>query len=140
MVIKNKRGIWRIVEAVIAVFILASAIVMLFLQDTRKESENLVFDDILNEIAKDKVLREKVINDDSNSMEAENEIMDILKKRILNQRLEYSVSICGVSESCAGENYYPANIAELYSRERIISATLDKFEPKIVKIYVWAGG
>jgi len=136
--IKNKRGIWRIVEAVIAVFILASAIVMLFLQDTREESENLLFDDILNEIAKDKALREKVINDDSNSVDAENEIMNILEKRILNQRLEYNVSICRVSDSCASENFYPADIAEVYSQERIVSSTLDRFEPKIVKIYVWA--
>ncbi len=136
--IKNKRGIWRIVEAVIAVFILASAIVMLFLQDTQEESENLLFDDILNEIAKDKALREKVINDDSNSVDAENEIMNILEKRILNQRLEYNVSICRVSDSCVGENFYPADIVEVYSQERIISSTLDRFEPKIVKIYVWA--
>ena len=145
MVIKiNKRGVWRVIEAVIAVLILAGALLLILSKqppiEEKGQYQNLI--PILEEIAKNKNMRDKIVNGDLTIKE---EIINILKKEIPNADLDYGVNICGISDNaidkaCRGTRVAPLEIkGNVYSVERVISSSLTQssFMPRVVKIYVW---
>ncbi len=134
--IKNKRGIWRIVEAVVAVFILASAMALLFFKTNQEAVNDNDLDDILTEILKDQKVRESIVNDDDTNFFAENKVKGLLNVGTQSLKIKFNISICDASAVCPSDDYYPAN-AEVYTYERIISATVDDYNPKRLRIYTW---
>jgi hypothetical protein len=128
--VKGKRGWIRIVEAFIAILLVTG--VMLYLYNTQigpsRRAEQLYNfqKTILDEIALNDVYRTAVL--------AENEetIHNFVASRMV-PGFEFKVRICDVGDIC-GLSFYEE---ELYSSDRIISATLETFEPKKVKIFMW---
>ena len=142
MVIKldiNKKGVWRVVEATLAV--LAIAIFILLLLSKRPSSEkndiSSSLRSILNEIAKDATLREKILTDTNSNNDAEEAALQVFKDKINNPVFDYNITICGYADfTCGNIDAYPAN-KEVYSEERLITADLNNYNPKILKIYAW---
>lgn len=136
----NQKGMLRIIEATIAVLIVIGALLALISKQevgTQQDGSELL-QQALNEIAKNPALREKIVSDSAASKEAENEIIGILKERIKNPKFNFNASICDAySGPCGGAGSYPPNAGDVYTNERIITASLTKFTPKVVKIYMW---
>lgn len=136
----NKKGVIRVIEATIAVLIVIGTLLIIVskqgVQTEEDKSESMR--EVLNEIAKNVTLRERIMEDDAASNAAENALMIILKQNIVNLKFYFNVSICDAYEgSCGGAGSYPSNAKEIFTEERIITASPAKFTPKIVKIYMW---
>jgi hypothetical protein len=134
----NKNGLWRIIEVTAAVLIIASALLALSSRQEVEVSKNYVSEDlrdILNEMAKDFELREQILNDDDSSTVAEDAVRDFLNLRIRNIELNYKLNICDAYSGSCGS--LPTTEGEIFSEERLISATYNNFNPKVVRVYVW---
>ncbi len=139
----DKKGIWRIIEAVLAVLILAGAILIFSIDKEVFEKENIqrAMRDSLNEITRNSDFRENIVNDDSGKKEAEERIKNLLKERFPSSEFDYNVVICFINDAdCKNENGAKDIKKEVFSEERLVSASLKNFSPKIVKIYIWRKG
>lgn len=146
----NKRGWIRIVEASIAILLIASAIFAIYrVQSERKEIDlTYITTPILEEIGKNITLREKILAYNTTEAESYSENAAILRylnnfviSRIRSSYLRYSIKICEPAfiGGCALTSYPRNTYSGVYTDERIISAvvTSDVFSPKKVKIYIW---
>jgi len=142
MVSMNKKGVWRVIESVIAVLIIAGAL-LLFISKEEISKQSRYFEILrptLDEIAQDENIRDKIIKDDPSTSIGEEEIINILKPRFPSEELELNVSICEINDipCLTNEDYYPKGIkGEVYSEERLISSTLIDYEPAILRVYIW---
>jgi|SRR3989344_5960971 len=136
----NQKGMLRVIEATIAVLIVIGALLaMISQQEVRtEEDKSELLKDVLNEMAKNLTLRDKIVSDSIASYGAEEELINLLRSKIKNPKLDFNVSICDAySDACGGTESYPPNAGDVYTEERIITASLTKFTPKVVKIYMW---
>ncbi len=142
MVRINKRGIWRIIEAVIAVLILATFFIY-FAVENKPDIESrylLETGRILDEIVKDQNTRKRILMDDSSDRAIEEDILNMIRLKLGSVELDYNLSICLVDDViCLNpENYYPVNHEkEIYSMDRYVGASLDFYNPKVIRAYIW---
>ncbi len=136
----EKRGMWRVIEAVIAILILAGGLLAIASKQISNEGRDLIKDigPVLEEIAKDSVIREDVIEGNKDE-EIKTKIIDKLKERTASGGLGYKVIICGYDEGdCLTDKTEVPVGVRVYSDERLISATKSQgFNPKVIKVYVW---
>lgn len=136
----NKKGWVRIVEASIAVVIIF--IVVLSISQIRKKIDEQPISDLisplLEEIAKDIPMREKILADNSTSNEAENMAKAIVESRLKDPGIGYDVTIFNPDEICSMEKY-PAGVSgDIYAGSRIISSVLTSPEqPKKICLFLW---
>ena len=129
----EKRALLRIVEAVIAILIIAGVSIYLYNQQIRKSN---IQEDIYN--LEDSILREISSNNELRE--------DILKGNLTNANrtiesrmpgsLEFTTRICEPEEVCGMPTYLGLK-KEVYAKETFISATLETYSPKKFKIFVW---
>jgi len=129
-IVKNKRAWLRILEAFVAVTLIASVLVVLYVRTVqspkdREEIYNLQ-KTILDEIAASPELRNATLNDD------ELTVKNFVKDRI-PVSFNFSVRICEVENICSLSPYKK----EVYATDRVISANLQTYAPKKVKIFMW---
>jgi hypothetical protein len=134
----NRRGWIRIVEASLAVLIVLG--VLIVINSGNKSTKTLDLTEkippLLDEIASNQTLREKIVNsDDSNVASVESELKAVLAKRIDNPLLDYTVKICPITDSFCSLSPLPKE--EIYVGERIISSTLNQINPKRLKLFIW---
>lgn len=126
---KNKKGWIKIVEAFMAVIILASVMLTIYAkQPTRTMNQEIIKieDSILNEISQNEVLRQNVLD--------ENEIsITLFIQSKIPVNLNFTARICQIDDICGLDVYRK----EVYARERIISSTLKEFAPKKLRLFVW---
>ena len=126
---KNKKGWIKIVEAFMAVIILASVMLTIYAkQPTRTMNQEIIKieDSILNEISQNEVLRQNVLDENDISI-----TLFIQSKIPVN--LNFTARICQIDDICGLDVYRK----EVYARERIISSTLKEFAPKKLRLFVW---
>ena len=139
----NKKGLWQMLEATVAIIIVAGVIFYALSQQqssSEKEDFYKLLRPALNEIAKNSTLRDKIMDDTSSTDEAETEILSFLSRRVQSPKLNYNVTICDASPTLPCENpasYPSSSEKEIYSEERLIIATPDKSTSKIIKLYLW---
>jgi cell division protein FtsL len=129
---KLEKKAWiRIVEAFIAVMIVASALIYLVSKQTNpQESQTEIFNiekAVLNEIAMSENLREKVLISDNQS------INDFAKRRIPNG-MQFEIRICEVDSVCGASSIELGK--QVYTDEILISSTLKIYSPKKLKIFI----
>ena len=128
--VKNKKAWLRIVEAVMAVVIILSVVIVLYGKNIEKpEKSDFIYSQqeiILTEISENPELRNAVITGNT-----------LLIESFVNQRkpsgFNYSLRICSLDDVC-GFNEYKK---EIFSSERIISSTLQDYAPKKLKLFTW---
>ena len=129
---KNRKAWLRIVEAFIAVILIASVLTLLYVRTigkTRSGEEVYNFErTILNEIAADANLREAVLKNSSIN------IINFVASRV-PQNFNFTIRICEVNDIC--NLNLDSYKEEVYASERIISSTLTEYNPKKVKIFIW---
>lgn len=144
----NRRGWIRIVEASVAILIVFGALIVFRTNGattTTRDLNDRIYP-ILDEIAKNNVLREEVLNYDisaglENSENAEiiSNLKDFIRTKISDKNLNFDVKICSGEEICGLENYPSDAGNNLYSAERIVTASVENpnFEPRKVKMFLW---
>lgn len=137
----NKKGWIRIVEATLAALLVLGALVVILNRSPTVSTVDYsrVSYPILDEIAQNSSLREKIIEYDLTTRTPTSTI-DELKSFVdskLNGRAKYEIKICAANELCALDNYK----GEVYASERIISSSLSEetFSPKKIKLFIFTG-
>jgi len=131
--ISEKKALLRIVEAVLAIVIIASISVYLYNQQVRKPNiQDDIYnleDSILREISSNNELREDVLKGNLTN------INKTIELRMPNS-LEFTTRICEPEEVCGMATYLGLE-KEVYAKDTFISATLEIYSPKKFKIFVW---
>lgn len=125
---KNRAGFIRILEAFIAVALIASVLVFLYVRTIKPQREDVykLQKTILNEIAANPMLRNATLNLDNNT------VSNFVKDRVPSG-FDFTIRICEPEDICSLPEYK----AEVYATERIISSTLQEYSPRKVKIFMW---
>ncbi|MBX4196550.1 hypothetical protein KW805_03105 [Candidatus Pacearchaeota archaeon] len=143
----NKKGWLRIVEASMAIIIVFGVLLALTNNRTTTPGNNLgeQIPSLLDEMAQNKTIREDVIRYNASTtitaaQQAENQRILTRVEGFVGERIEQSINhtvkICNPEELCSLA-VYPHDADAVYSYERIISSTLESYDPKKVKLFLW---
>ena len=129
----NKRGWIRIVEAMIAIMIIIGIVLTFSARKTGNEKTDLtpLITPLLDEIAQNPSLRNAVLDSNATVIES------MVAERITNPAFGYGVKICGIGELCGLTSYPGGAQGDIYTSERVIAATPEKYQPMKVKIFLW---
>lgn len=148
---RGKRGFLRILEAFVAIAIIAGAMSFIYVNQIQKPNKEAAINElmrlILEDITNDNNLRKAVLNanadqTDPNRIQIENEIRIFIPS---NENKEFHFSICSLNEICScnsliGGGETCPNKKTIYSDEISVSVTLDQINPinpKLVKLFIW---
>src|SRR3989338_7144458 len=148
--VKNKKGLMRIVEATIAILIILGVILVV---SSRREvvgpqqDYNEIMRKILDEVARNDGLRGKILEDTDDNNEdttedltAEYAVENKVKEKINYLTVGYRAVICDLNQADCGIAEYPEDAeGQIYLQERIISSNFNVVDakPKVVKLYLW---
>lgn len=133
----NKRGWLRIIEASIAILIVAATILVMMNRqqpDIQRDISEII-PQLLEEIAENSTLRNKIITSDPN---VNGELNRFIDQRIEYNEIKYAFEICEIDNPCYLRDY-PSEEYDIFTAERIISSSLtqEEFKPKRLKIFLW---
>lgn len=141
---REKKAWLKIVEAFISVMLIASTLLILYSRTAESKTGMdyiyIIEKGILQEVASDNNLREKILGIPTTDpttncvidANAENDISAFALTRI-PENFEVEIKICEVGVICSLSSFKE----NVYSSERIVSATLECNNPRIVKIFMW---
>ncbi len=141
MLIKNKRGWIRIVEAFIAVLLIAG-VVLIILDKGYLKKEDIspeVYDaelKILKEIQLNNTLRENILTASPLPVNWSN-FPQSVKNKIINDIPSYlncSAKICGIEDICTIDGNLGKDI---YAQSVIITTTLTELDYRQLKLFCW---
>ena len=128
----GKKGWIRITEAVVAILIMASVLIVLYVNDTPQVNvSDYVYDlqvRLLTDVADRDDLRNATIYSDYNYLKTTYFDLNI------PQNFNYNISICNLGDPC---NYAPDVDNAIFVEDRIISSTLSSYQPKMLRLYIW---
>jgi len=132
--LEEKGGWLRILEAFIAIMLIISALIILYSRaiEKPKKAEDIykLQRIILDEIADSPELREAVLNNNTEK------IISFVGNRTL-MSFNFTIRVCELNDICRLQYYIGKEGKDIYSTERLISSTLEKYEPKKLKIFMW---
>ena len=126
----HKRGFLRIVEAVIAITIIIS-VMFIYFNKSREVKETDLSERaraILEEIGKNSTLRNAVIFNQTAP------IANFAQSKLPETHLLFELKVCDINSVCGKSNYTAGNV---YSAERTVSSTLNAYDPKKVRLFIW---
>ena len=140
----NKGGWLRIIEASIGIIVILGVLVAISYRQNKSVDPSLELAPYLDEMAKNKTLREEIIDydladsDNPNNKITINKITAFFSSKINRNNYNIYIRICPLEDLCPIENY-PINFdGNMYSAERIISSgSTEGFTPRKVKVFVW---
>ena len=134
----NRMGIFRIIEASIAILIIFGVILTILIARKPSVEESLSdrIGPLLEEIAKNNSMREDIIK--GQESEANITIMNFLSTKI-EPNIGYGVRICKPDETC-GLSYPEGAKGNIYVGSRVISSVLTDAKPKRLSIFLWVKG
>jgi hypothetical protein len=132
---KNKKAWLRIVEAVLAILIILSTLLIITSKQTTKTDLSPeiseIQTDILNIINKNTTLRQYVIETPPNKQELTNTI-----NQMLPNTFNFAIEICPIKDICHSTET-PTN-KQVYAKEILITTTLETYNPKKLRFFVWS--
>ena len=132
----NKRGWIRIMEAVVAILIMASVLIVIYTNSPEDQSYSdyvyAIQIRILDDVALSDYLRNETLHSSESSV-SPTLIGNI--STMIPSNFNFSVSVCSLnSASCL----FKENIeSEVFVEDRIISSNLTKYEPKMLRLFIW---
>ena len=130
----NKKGFIRIAELLIAITLISIILIIAYKQrlpsqETQDFSE--LARSILSEVSANEDLRVEIINNQQNAS------MMIKTINFINNSLadyiSFELRACSVSSACGQSSY----VGDVYSAERIISASKNNFNPIKLRLFLW---
>lgn len=129
--VKNKKAWMRILEAVIAVAIVISGIVIIVSNNTHtSQSSEVIYEKeayILEIINKNESLRNFVLAENYNEI-------DSAIEKMIPKSWNFATKICKIEDIC---NTDTPNDRDVYSSEVVISSDINEYNPKKLRIFVW---
>ena len=137
MKIRNKRGWIRIMEAVVAILIMASVLIVLYTNNTPQVSYAQYISDLQIRILDDVALSPELRN--ATLFSNETYIQPLLNNSVFSKvpsNFDYALVVCSLTNSnCV----FPNNLTqEVYVEDRIISSNLQNYNPKILRFFIWS--
>jgi hypothetical protein len=131
---KNKRGVIRIIESIIAILVLLSVVLVLIQRQPEKAdfstSVYKVQSSILKEISDSNSYRNYVLAKDKSKIEC------FIQSRLQKYSLDFNVSICDIDAACYCDSP-PAK--EVYTADALISGNLTYYNPRRILMCSWIG-
>lgn len=147
---RNKRGWIRIIEAFIAVVLIASVILIIYQRQVYKPNRDdeikKIGRGILEDFERTEEMRGVVLALKQNETEDEKGLKPYTEEYVLDPRilgfmnervplrLAFEVKVCAPSFICSQNEYVKKTV---YVDEIIISSTLESYGPRKVKLYLW---
>ena len=143
---KNKRGWIRIVEAFVAILLIAGIVLVVVEQDQNKREDvsSRVYNSIISvirEIQLDNNLRTEIINIQDSILPVEWEEFNVSAPQTLAKitektpgYLECVGKICATNDQCLLAN---APDKTIYAESVIIISTLQTYNPRLLKLFCW---
>lgn len=132
---KNKRGWIRITEAVVAILIMASVLIVIHTkQSPRVSMSNTIHDlqiRLLTDVAQDSLLRNATLY--SNYEFLNGSFFDLN----VPNNLKYKIVICNLSNTNECKVEIESGKSEVFVEDRIISSNLEIYQPKLLRLYIW---
>jgi len=135
----NKKGWIRITEAVIAILIMASVLIVMYTNETPQVSySDYVYNlqiRILMDVADRAELRNATLYSTETSLDPKlKEYFD----ESIPSNFAYNVTVCSLSaDRCTLDI---DTTKEIFVEDRIISSNLEKYDPKLLRLYIWEKG
>ncbi len=128
---KNKKAWLRIVEATIAILIIASVLFIMITREPKKDPIDIhdMQRFILEQISSNDTLRGEILQGQTTAK------TDAFINDIKPSHWDFTIRICQVDEVC-GMPFYVEK--EVYADEILIAANLTHYQPKKLKLFVWA--
>lgn len=129
----NKKGWLRIVEALVSILIVFGAVLTVSTQPSTSSGDDIcnTLSPLLDEIAKNDTLRTDIINGEVESTE------QFLRIHIKNPALDRQVRICEPDAILCTHDKSGYDNVDICAEERIISSSLEGFNPKKLKIFLF---
>lgn len=129
---RNKKAWLRIVEAFIAILLVASVLIILVVRAPKQDEVDMheMQRFILEQVSMNETLRGEIL-DDTNVDKTETKAFI---SQSLPLRWNSTIGVCEVEEIC-GMSFYVEK--EVYADEILISSNLTKYSPKKLKFFVW---
>ena len=141
---RGKGGFLRILEAFIAILIIAGAMTFIYVKEIPGKNQR---EDILNleriileTITNDAQLRQAVLNGFGNTESAEGNrtLINSTIAKLVPQGYTFLFKICNLDEICGLDqrsSFYTKN--EIYSERSSVSSTLETYDPKKIRLFMW---
>jgi|SRR3989344_2476509 len=146
--LKDKGGFLRVLEAVIAVLLVAGAVTIILVKnvqvDDNSETVKQIQQIILEEISTNPELRTAVLNCDSNScnkagISSNSRSLNNSISSLMPPEYNYEFTVCLLDEICTLSNspgYYTKG--DIYADEVSVAATLEIApDPKKLRLFMW---
>ncbi|MFA5019663.1 MAG: hypothetical protein WC533_01040 [Candidatus Pacearchaeota archaeon] len=134
---KNKKAVLRILEAVIAVMIVAGILTYAYVKQVyepnKDEEVHKRLRVILEETAKDLEIRTLILNEEKTKVK---ELILGRYSSLIPQEYSIDIAICDLTEICSADEI-PSGESEVYSESISISSTLEELSPKELAIFLW---
>jgi len=147
--IKNKKGWVKIVEAFLAILLVA-AVVIIVVENTnvrKEDSEKRISDAqilVLRDVQLNNTLRQDIVNTNGEIDWDDEEFPQPVKGRIEERKpvwLGCVAKICGpVSECVLSDetiNDLELRGENIYTQSVMITSTIEEYEPKVLKLFCW---
>lgn len=129
----NKRGWLRIVEALVSILIVFGAVLTVSTTQHSSRSTDIcsTLTPILDEISKNITLRTEIINNETTNTEK------FLASRIRNPSLDREIKICEANDALCPHSKSGYDNVDICAEERIIGSSLEQFNPRKLKIFLF---
>lgn len=129
---KNKKAWLRIVEAFIALIVIIGVIIYVISErDINSNSAKNIYNrenQILDIISRNNTLRSEIVNDNSTGV-------DRTVAKMIPSNWNFTTNVCDIESIC--NNVSIPNDREVYVNEVLITSTLNDYNPKKLRIFIW---
>jgi len=140
-ILQNKGGWIRIVEAVVAVLIIASAFTFLLIRNQQKrtgDEASQLGRALISQITNDDELRGEILKKDLSSANSAliikgDSVYNFIEERVPDY-LGWEIKVCKVNFVCGMNEFIEKQV---YVNEAIISSNLEEYDPKKIKLFIW---
>ena len=139
MVINQKRGWIRILEATIAILLISGVLLVMYSRSVDKvdisERVYSLQQEVLMDIALDSVLRDYALTDDELAL-------DVFADTKMPNAFNFRVRVCALGTACKlnSTDVIATRNKDIYVESIVIAGTHDTYDPKKVRLFVWEEG
>ena len=143
---RNKRGWIRIVEAVIALFLITGVLLIVIdkgyigKKDISSEMYKVQLS-ILREIQIDDNLRTSILNISAENLPADENVPQAVVDKVNERKPDYidcKVRVCKLGEVCSLDIYPQEAVGkDIYAQSVAITAILTEYSPRQLKLFCW---
>ena len=130
----NRRGFMRMIELVIAIILISGILIIIYRQNIPAQKTQELSElsrDILAEISTKENLRVEIINSKQNASRMI-QTLNFINNSVPDY-ISFELRACLVTSAC-GQSAY---VGDVFSAERIISASNNKFNPTKLRLFLW---